>query len=257
MTESLQVGREHAELTELLPWYVNGTLAVGERQRLERHLEGCATCRQDLELEQHIAGALSSGPAVEYMPAASLKRLNERLDALQEQDVLGGPILPEEDGTPPTMRATATRPPDNPSAPQTLSAPGPRRRMLERLVAVWVAAFAIALAYVLTSHLPGHPENSEYRTVTSSAPRPPGVVIRAVFAPSLSMGELKHMLDEAGLRIVAGPTEAGVYSLAATGDRPVTASLAELRRHDAVRFAESTVPAAPARAGPAAAPPLP
>jgi hypothetical protein len=238
-TESLT--REHTELTELLPWYVNGTLAAGERQRLERHLESCAACRRDLELEHTIAGALTSAPAVEYLPAPSLKRLNERLDALLEHDVLGGPILADQEGSSPNSAMARTLPPIS-------AAHRRRRRVLERLVAVWLAAFAIALAYVITARLPGRPESGgEYRTVTTSAPRSPEVVIRAVFAPSLSMGELKHILEGAGLRIVAGPTEAGVYSLAATTDRPVADSLAELRRHDAVRFAESTAPVAPAR----------
>jgi hypothetical protein len=44
------------------------------------------------------------------------------------------------------------------------------------------------------------------------------------------------------LRIISGPTEAGVYSLAAQSNRPVSSSLALLRQHAAVRFAESTRP---------------
>jgi hypothetical protein len=52
--------------------------------------------------------------------------------------------------------------------------------------------------------------------------------------------ELQSILDDAQLRIISGPTEAGVYSLAATSERPVTVSLSQLRRHASVRFAEST-----------------
>jgi hypothetical protein len=76
--------------------------------------------------------------------------------------------------------------------------------------------------------------------VTTSAPRPPNEVIRAVFSPTVTLVELQAILDEAQLRIVSGPTEAGVYSLAANTDRPVSSSLTLLRRHSAVRFAEST-----------------
>ena len=54
----------------------------------------------------------------------------------------------------------------------------------------------------------------KYRTVTTSAPRPRGEVIRAVFSPTITLVELQTILDEAQLRIVSGPTEAGVYSLA-------------------------------------------
>jgi hypothetical protein len=50
------------------------------------------------------------------------------------------------------------------------------------------------------------------------------------------------VLDEAGLRIISGPTEAGVYALAANSRRPVSSSLAVLRGHAIVRFAESVQP---------------
>jgi len=39
---------EHPE--ELLPWYANDTLAGEERERVERHLAGCAHCRAELAL---------------------------------------------------------------------------------------------------------------------------------------------------------------------------------------------------------------
>jgi hypothetical protein len=52
--------------------------------------------------------------------------------------------------------------------------------------------------------------------------------------------ELQAMLDEAQLKIISGPTEAGVYSLAAVSSRPVSLSLALLRQHKTVRFAEIT-----------------
>ena len=82
--------------------------------------------------------------------------------------------------------------------------------------------------------------SSEYRTVTTAVPRAPDEVIRAVFSPTITLVDLQQLLDEAQLRIISGPTEAGVYSLAATSNRPVTDSLALLRRHASVRFAEST-----------------
>ncbi len=34
-------------LAELLPWYLNGTLADDQRQRLEEHLAGCDRCRRE------------------------------------------------------------------------------------------------------------------------------------------------------------------------------------------------------------------
>jgi Putative zinc-finger len=35
---------------DLLPWYANGTLAGEERARVEKHLESCERCRQELAL---------------------------------------------------------------------------------------------------------------------------------------------------------------------------------------------------------------
>jgi hypothetical protein len=51
--------------------------------------------------------------------------------------------------------------------------------------------------------------------------------------------EVQSILDEAGLRIVSGPTEAGVYSLATNSRRSVSSSLGILRGNSKVRFAES------------------
>ncbi|MGE5240612.1 MAG: anti-sigma factor family protein [Bacteroidota bacterium] len=39
---------------ELLPWYVNGTLANGERQDVEAHLQSCERCRQEVAWLQNL-----------------------------------------------------------------------------------------------------------------------------------------------------------------------------------------------------------
>ena len=87
------------------------------------------------------------------------------------------------------------------------------------------------------------PSRAPYVTVTAPRQAPEGEVVRAVFSPHIQLTELQSILDEAQLRIVAGPTEADVYSLAATSNpMPVMSSLALLRRHTSVRFAEATGP---------------
>jgi hypothetical protein len=85
-------------------------------------------------------------------------------------------------------------------------------------------------------------EAPNYYTVTTPTAHAPGEVIRAVFSPTITLVELQGILDEAQLRIISGPTEAGVYSLAANSHRPVSTSLALLRAHPKVRFAESIQP---------------
>ena len=82
----------------------------------------------------------------------------------------------------------------------------------------------------------------KYHTVTSPVPRAQGEVIRAVFSPTITLVEVQAILGEAGLRIVSGPTEAGVYSLAANSRRSVSSSLEILRANAKIRFAESIQP---------------
>lgn len=205
----------HQDASELLPWYVNGTLGDEERARLDAHLEACASCREDLRFEQQVHAGLHAPGGVEYMPAASLKKLQARLD--------GAPAVP---------------PVSAPAQPRT-----GRRMPWAGLMAASVAALAVAVSMVAAqrllqrapSELPG-----SYYTVTATTRRPPDEVIRAVFAPELTLEQLQGVLDGAQLRIVSGPSEAGVYSLASTSSQPVAASLTTLRRDPAVRFAEST-----------------
>jgi anti-sigma factor RsiW len=223
MINEQSLSGEHEEVFELLPWYLNGSIAETERQKVDEHVRACATCRLQLARERDIYRAMSAESSLEYIPA-SFSRLQARLDALSADK----PASPG-----PAVRLSATH------------RGIPRRRGLmpwPRLAAASLAilvlgslGLASADRWMQMRSLP-----SEYRTVTSPAPRAPEEVIRAVFSPAITLVELQAILDEAQLRIISGPTEAGVYSLAANSNRPVTVSLSQLRRHASVRFAEST-----------------
>jgi len=215
--------RQHPEISALIPWYVNGTLDEREAQRVEAHLALCAMCREDLAQERYVYRGMNSAPFVEHIPAASLKRLQAQLDGAE--------------AAPPAVSAANGRP-----------AAEPARRALpwQGWMAASVALMAVALGLVAADRwLPYRARvQPDYYTVTAPIPRPPNEVIRAVFSPHITLVEMQAILDEAQLRIVSGPTEAGVYSLAADSHRPVNESLALLRGHAQVRFAESTVPGA-------------
>jgi hypothetical protein len=220
---------EHQEISELLPWHVNGTLAEHDRQRLESHLEVCAVCRADLLVERRIHRSMSADSAIDYVPAASLKRLHARLDNLD-----GAAGLPSD-------APTATRPESERRAMalRRWMAAMPRRGWVAASVAAATATLSLLAAdRWLQSHSTVSPPS--YYTVTTPEPRAKDEIIRAVFSPAITLVELQAILGEAQLRIVAGPTEAGVYSLATNSSRPVSLSLALLRQHAAVRFAEIT-----------------
>jgi hypothetical protein len=180
------ISPEHAELSALIPWYLNATLGDEDRQRLDAHLQTCEVCRDDLILERRVYAGVNSETAIEYMPAASLQRLRARLDGVQP--------------------------------------------------AVSLLAADRWMQYRAQQSAPN------YYTVTSASPHTRDEAIRAVFAPTITLVDLQSILDESQLRIVSGPTEAGVYSLAAKTSRPIDESLAQLRQHSTVRFAESTRP---------------
>jgi len=225
--------QEHRDISALLPWYVNDSIGEHERQRVDSHLERCANCREDLAREQRVFQGMNVETAVEYMPAASLKRLQARLDGVASGDT-----------------ETVSAASEGPAAAVNRS-----RRPVAwlGLMAASVAVMAVALSLLAADRwfqFRARSSAPDYYTVTTPAPRAPEVVIRAVFAPTITLVELQSLLDEAQLRIVSGPTEAGVYSLAANSRRPVNTSLALLRAHAKVRFAESTQPGTEAgRAG--------
>ena len=208
---------EHQEVSALIPWYVNSRLSASERLKVDAHIVDCAACRADVLVEQQIFEAIKGAPTVEYMPAASLKRLQARLDALQS-------VEPAADAAP-VVKIRSGR--------------FPKRALMAASVAVVAITISLLLAdrWVQFRAQQAAPN---YHTVTSSTPHDRDEVIRAVFAPTITLVELQAILDEADLRIVSGPTEAGVYSLAAKSSRPVRSSLTLLRQHPTVRFAEQT-----------------
>jgi|HubBroStandDraft_2_1064218.scaffolds.fasta_scaffold135833_2 hypothetical protein len=212
--------RVHDEVTALIPWYVNGSIGEQERQRLDAHLLLCANCRDALAQERYVYQGVGAEPALEYMPAASLKRLQARLDAVD-------------------AAASAAVPQELPAG----EGAGRRAMPWQGVMAASVAVMAIALTLLAADRwTQSRARAPNYFTVTTAAPRAPGEVIRAVFSPTITLVELQAILDAAQLRIVAGPSEAGVYSLAASSERSVSSSLATLRADSKVRFAESTQP---------------
>lgn len=220
--------REHREVSAIIPWYVNGSMGEHDRQRVDTHLQVCAECRDDLIQDRCVYQGMTVETAVEYMPAASLKRLQARLDGVD-------------------AAASADLPADVPADLPATREPGRRSMPWQGLMAASIAVIAVALSLLAAdrwTQFRTHASTSDYYTVTTSTPHAPGEVIRAVFSPTVTLVELQAILEEAQLRIVSGPTEAGVYSLAANSRRPVSSSLALLRGHEKVRFAEVTQPSA-------------
>jgi hypothetical protein len=216
---------DHRETWDVLPWYVNGRLAEPERQRVDAHLRTCAACRNELAVQRQLYTVMAAESTFEHLPTAGLKRLQQRL-AAQRTTITANPA------------AQAAR---RSSARRSSVRWYPLQGATAASVAIIAAALSV-LAGVMWSQSQRRAPSAEYRTVTTETQRPAGEIIRAVFAPTITLSELQVVLDDAQLKIVAGPTEAGVFTLAAAGSRPADWSLQRLRRQSAVRFAEPTVP---------------
>lgn len=213
---------EHQDIWELLPWLVNGRLSEADSRRAETHLRVCEECRGEYRAQRQIHHVIAADTAVEQLPMAGLNRLRQRIETAASAGVVD----------PPSDR----------------SSPAFRRHLRSAAVAAAVLALSVALGIPTAIHLQAkrHGATSPYYTVTAPAAQQPGAAIRAVFAPTITLSELQALLDDAHLRIVDGPTEAGVYSLAMTAPQSIDWSLRELREHGTVRFAEVIGPAAPA-----------
>lgn len=213
---------EHREIWLQIPWYVNDSAKPRQRDRIEAHLHDCTVCREELQQQRALHEAMADAAVIEHIPSASLNKLRQRLDA-----------------APATAHASSVH---------SVQSQGPVRRRLsprQVLLAASVAVIAIALTLALTASRRADTQVTapdSYYTVSSAPQRPAHEVIRAVFAPTTTVSQLQRLLDESGLRIIAGPSEAGVYSLAATRQQAVSDALSRLRRQPLVRFAEATVP---------------
>ena len=216
---------EHQDIWELLPWLVNGRLSEPDRRRVEAHLCVCSACREEMAAQRTIYQVIAADTAIEQMPMAGLNKLRQRIDRSESAGAADSPA----DRAPPATR----------SRPHRASRWQPRAGAIAASVLAASATVAIAAAIHWQTQRGGE---ANYYTVTTAASQHSGAVIRAVFAPMVTLSELQVLLDDAHLRIVAGPTEAGVYSLAMSGPQSIDWSLRRLRGHDTVRFAEAIGP---------------
>ena len=212
----------HRRAWELIPWVVNGRASNEERRVVEQHLADCGDCREEHDFQMRLHMAMSRAPRADEdadsAAAASLQRLWQRIDG--------------EEALPVVRR----------------KAGGSFARGL--LAAVLIEAVGIAaLSSALWTRDSPRSAAPLYQTLSAPAEGAAHATIRAVLAPTLTLGELQALLEQTQLQIVAGPSDAGVYSLAPLSAHVAVATqpaLAQLRSHPGVRFAEPVDAARPA-----------
>jgi hypothetical protein len=167
--------------TELLPWYLNGTLDESERREVREHLAGCEACRQALEdtrlawtiYDQHIPSealvALAWGESPEgYDPEVLERHLRSCPDCAAELELVRTSRRLEEDGD----VALFVRPDPKPSPAVTPPARAPWR---SAAMAAGLAGVVAASGWVWTAGQARDLEQqlAESRATVAPAPSPP------------------------------------------------------------------------------------
>lgn len=80
MTQALS-GTSHEAMTELLPWYVNGTLGQDERRAVEEHIGTCRDCRDDVDMLSRVSDAMRADSPAPLLPSPRSESLLAALDA--------------------------------------------------------------------------------------------------------------------------------------------------------------------------------
>jgi Putative zinc-finger len=205
---------DHREAWELIPWVVNATATEQERALVHAHLADCADCTSEFRFQSELRTAVLGTSTPVADASASFLKLSARLDSA------------------PAATATYRR---------RFAAFTGRRTLLAVVALEAVCVIGLSTALSVRGPTLGV---AAYRTLGAGAEFPRHATIRAVLDPALSLSELQAMLAELQLQIVAGPSAAGVFSLAPEAGAPPSASTAQtvskLRSRTSVRFAEPT-----------------
>jgi hypothetical protein len=226
--------RSHREVWEAIPWILNGSVSQAEAHSMQEHLRVCADCREALAFERRVREAIGQ-PQVNVSDAEpGWQQLCARLDdpSADKQP------LPIEDRSARMLRSRRS-----PSAPV---------RWLAAAVIVEALALGASVTASWSNHRP--PETvAVYRTLSQADAVTHAPTIRVVLAPSVTLEQFGNLLHAAHLQVVAGPSKAGVWSLAPADDAPsvaTEAALRELRGSPQVQFAEPLESAARAQGQP-------
>jgi hypothetical protein len=220
----------HRSAQELLAWYATDRLDADERAAVAAHLEECAACRDDLQVERRLAAAVAQMALpcdprwtqfrrmlTEKMRAPAIRPHRRLRSKLGQQGRMGRP-----------------------------GSPG-NQAWLGWLLAGQAAIAALVVMALAPRSPPATEVGAPYRTLGSAAVAPSGNAI-VIFRPDTTEAALRATLVNADARLVDGPTASGAYVLnIAPAARD--ARIAELRRQPAVVLAQPIDPQPLAGAG--------
>lgn len=214
--------QDHANVWELLPWYVNEGLSPKEVNEVEAHLKNCPACQSELTRCRDLSVSVKSNQQDNWTPSAPhFSRLLAKVNEFED-------------------RRTKSQSPRGWLAkwfPWLSDTPRPARFTLALQGALVVA---LASTLLVRSLVPGE----MYQTLSTPAEHPAvkGQQLRLVFAEDITEKELRALLLSNRGRLVAGPSPLGVYTIelepADSSTQAGQQAIAQLRSHPKVRLAE-------------------
>ena len=219
--------RLHERVWNLLPWYVNGTLSLKERERVEAHLAACRRCQEEERACRLAAGAVQAAGEVAPTPhPVQFQRVLARIDEAERQEserVHGARH----------WRVLA------PFRALIDATPRPLRGALVAQAAIILVMVGV-LAWETLRSAPQAAPPAAYRTLSDPAPaRVPVLRLRVMFSPKATERQIRELLLDVRGEITNGPSPWGVYTVEVPAGRDsLRAVLARLRSESQVMLAE-------------------
>lgn len=193
----------HEQCWEMIPWIVNGRASDADQRVVLAHAEECAECQEELSRHRELHSRMRGNDDVIAAPNASWQKLLAQIDTQSANEV---------------------------GSTSRIKRPWLLAALWIQLVAI--AALTAALFASATSPQPTYTTLSTPQTLDRRA------AIRVVFSPNAQLNDINQLLRRVECDIVAGPSEAGVYTLATDPGKDVRGIIATLREHSEVLFAE-------------------
>jgi hypothetical protein len=215
----------HQRVWDLLPWYVNGSLAERERERVEAHLAACLRCQDEERVCRSTARTVAE--AGEMAPAPHPVQFQRMLARIEESER-------EERESAGRRRLLA------PLRSLVQATPRPLRGALVAQAAVILLLVGF-LAWSVSSRPGAASLQPVYRTLSNPAAAPvPTVRLRVMFSPKAMEKEIRELLHGIHGEITAGPSPSGAYTVEVpAASDPAGVVLARLRSEpQVVLFAE-------------------
>lgn len=231
--DTLQSADQHQQISLLLPWYLNKSLALTERQQVETHIRDCMVCRRELAHLDKLAAMIKQAPDLDVAAKVSFDKLRAKWQTdRQPIESLGGtqPDLCFEKCIDRLSGNTAPRRP-------FLGMQGIR---LAIPVSVLLAIAPFAMQYGRS------PTAKDYHTLSDAKPESvAGIHLSVVFSKPMAETEINALLAKIHGERVAGPNSDGAYTVRLNSgkDTPNLASaIVFLRGQQHVMLANPVLP---------------